>query len=50
MAYAIHPVSIEEYFQDIYSNNPAFARRFKKITINDTEPDETLEILSTTYL
>jgi ATP-dependent Clp protease ATP-binding subunit ClpA len=36
----------EEFYRDIYSKNPAFARRFKKITINNTDPEETEHILN----
>lgn len=36
----------EEYYRDIYSKNPAFARRFKQITIKDTPPQETERILT----
>jgi len=36
----------EEFYRDIYVNNAAFARRFKRINIDNTTEQETLEILS----
>lgn len=36
----------EEYYRDIYSKNPAFARRFKQITVKDTPSQETERVLS----
>jgi len=35
----------EEYFRDIYVDNPAFARRFKRIAIENTDDAETYKIL-----
>lgn len=38
----------EEYYRDIYLNNSAFARRFRRINIENPTPAETLEILTNT--
>lgn len=40
----------EEFYRDIHLNNAAFARRFKRINIDNTEDAETLEILNNTVL
>lgn len=48
-----HVISItteEEFYRDIYSNNYAFARRFKRIIIADTNEKETLDILNNAIL
>jgi ATP-dependent Clp protease ATP-binding subunit ClpA len=36
----------EEFYRDIFIDNAAFARRFKRINIDNTTEQETLEILS----
>lgn len=43
--YVIGITTEEEYFSKIYVNNAAFARRFKRIAIENTEDQETLTIL-----
>lgn len=40
----------EEFYRDIYVNHSAFARRFKRINIENTGPSETQEILYSHYL
>ncbi len=40
----------EDYYKDIYRNHAAFARRFKRINIEKTNPDETLQIICSTFL
>jgi len=40
----------EEYYRHIYSENPAFARRFKQIKIDSTSMVETLQVLRNTLL
>lgn len=40
----------DEYYRDIYVNNPAFARRFKRINVDNTDTEETLDILKRTFL
>ncbi len=44
--YVIGITTEEEYYRDIYVNHPAFARRFKRITIQNTEDAETVKILN----
>jgi ATP-dependent Clp protease ATP-binding subunit ClpA len=48
--YVIGMTTEEEFYRDIFKNNPAFARRFKRITIDNTNTSETLEILNHTLL
>lgn len=48
--YCIGITTEEEYFREIYSNNAAFARRFKRIVITDTEDAETVKILQTAMI
>ena len=48
--YFIGITTEEEFYRDIYVNNAAFARRFKRINIDNTTPSETLEILNNTFL
>jgi hypothetical protein len=43
--YVIGITTEEEYYREIYVNNPAFARRFKRIAIENTDDLETLKIL-----
>ena len=40
----------EEYYREIYAHNAAFARRFKRIVIENTDDQETLKILSNAHL
>ena len=35
----------EEFYQEIYQHNAAFARRFQKVVIDNTEDEETVKIL-----
>ena len=44
--YVIGITTEEEFYRDIYVNNSAFARRFKRINIENTDESETLEILN----
>ncbi len=44
--YVIAITTEEEYYRDIYVNHAAFARRFKRITIQNTEDAETVKILN----
>jgi ATP-dependent Clp protease ATP-binding subunit ClpA len=48
--YVIGITTEEEFYRDIYLNNPAFARRFKRIAIESTDEVETIEILNNTLL
>ena len=48
--YCIGMTTEEEFYRDIHANNPAFARRFKRITVDNTNEAETLEILNNTVL
>jgi len=48
--YVVGITTEEEYFREIYVNNAAFARRFKRISIENTEPQETLKILNNALL
>ncbi len=48
--YVIGITTEEEYYRDIYVNNAAFARRFKRINIENSDPSETLAILTNTFL
>jgi ATP-dependent Clp protease ATP-binding subunit ClpA len=48
--YVIGMTTEVEYFRDIYRHNPAFARRFKRINIDNTTPKQTLEILNNIFL
>ena len=43
--YVIGITTEEEFYRDIYLENPAFARRFKRISIQNTEDPETQKIL-----
>jgi len=43
--YVIGMTTEEEYFTHIYTNNKAFARRFKCIGIDNTDADETIQVL-----
>lgn len=40
----------EEYYRDIFVNNAAFARRFSRITVENTNESETLTILNNTLM
>lgn len=40
----------DEFYRDIFSNNPAFARRFQKIMVQDTSLAETVHILQNTFI
>jgi ATP-dependent Clp protease ATP-binding subunit ClpA len=44
--YVIGITTEEEYYRDIYLNNEAFARRFKRINVENTTQEETQRILS----
>jgi len=44
--YVIGITTEEEFYRDIYLDHAAFARRFKQITIQNTEDSETLKILN----
>jgi ATP-dependent Clp protease ATP-binding subunit ClpA len=48
--YVIGITTGEEYARDICQNQPAFARRFKQIAIQNTTREETLEIINNTLL
>jgi len=48
--YVIGITTEEEFYRDIYVNNAAFARRFKRISIENTEDSETLKILNHSLL
>ncbi|MBS0624873.1 MAG: ATP-dependent Clp protease ATP-binding subunit [Verrucomicrobia bacterium] len=48
--YVIGITTEEEYYRDIYLEHPAFGRRFNLIRIENTSPEETLEILDTALL
>jgi hypothetical protein len=48
--YVIGITTEEEFFREIYVNNAAFARRFKRITLENTETQETLQILNNALL
>lgn len=48
--YVIGITTEEEFYRDIYANNPAFARRFKRIAIDQTTPTETIQILHNALL
>lgn len=48
--FAIGITTEEDYFRDIYVNHAAFARRFKRIDIDNTQPEETLAILQKAFL
>lgn len=48
--YVIGITTEEEYYREIYAKNPAFARRFKPIVIENTTRPETLEIINNTFL
>ncbi len=40
----------EDFYRDIYVEHAAFARRFKLINIDNTDPQNTLEILKSVFL
>ncbi|MES2273959.1 MAG: AAA family ATPase [Chlamydiota bacterium] len=48
--YVIGITTEEEYFREIHANQAAFARRFKRIPIENTGDAETLKILSNAFL
>ncbi len=48
--YVIGITTEEEYYQEIYANNAAFARRFQRIVIENTDELETVKILSNAFL
>lgn len=50
LPYVIGITTEEEFSRDIYLNNTAFARRFKKIEIQSTSPQETAAILGKSFL
>ena len=50
LPYVIGITTEEEFYRDIYKNNGAFARRFKRINIENTDSSETLAILTNTFL
>lgn len=48
--YVIGITTEEEYYREIYAKNPAFARRFKRIAIENTPSVETVEIINNAFL
>ena len=48
--YCIGITTEDEFYRDIYVNNPAFARRFRRITVGNTDQAETLKILNNMVL
>ncbi|MBS0620607.1 MAG: AAA family ATPase [Verrucomicrobia bacterium] len=48
LPYCIGMTTELEYYRDIYANNPAFARRFQRISVDHATSNETLDILNST--
>lgn len=48
--YVIGITTEEEYYRDIFLNNTAFARRFHRIAVENTDESETLMILNASLL
>lgn len=48
--YVIGLTTEEEFYQSIYQNNPAFARRFKLISVGNTDETATVQVLNNVLL